>query len=147
MHGTLSSLGAGPLQSLIVSDPLRVQCKDYFWIIHFNKLNILAAGCAIVTIFEALIIGAIGSFLANVTDPLLVWLRVDDAVGATCVHGFGGAWGLIAVGLFAKKDIGGYCQYDGLFHGGGYYLLSIQSLMVLALTVWAAVITFIMLGV
>ena len=47
----------------------------------------------------------------------------------------------------AKKDIGGYCQYDGLFHGGGYYLLSIQSLMVLALTVWAAVITFIMLGV
>ena len=54
-------------------------------------------------IFEALIIGAVGSFLANITDPLLVYLKVDDAVGATCVHGFGGLWGVIAVGLFAGR--------------------------------------------
>ena len=57
-----------------------------------------------ITIFEALIIGAVGSFLANVTDPLLVYLKVDDAVGATCVHGFGGLWGVIAVGLFAGRS-------------------------------------------
>ena len=56
-----------------------------------------------ITIFEALIIGAVGSFLANITDPLLVYLKVDDAVGATCVHGFGGLWGVIAVGLFARR--------------------------------------------
>ena len=56
-----------------------------------------------ITIFEALIIGAVGSFLANITDPLLVYLKVDDAVGATCVHGFGGLWGVIAVGLFAGR--------------------------------------------
>ena len=57
-----------------------------------------------ITIFEALIIGAVGSFLANITDPLLVYLKVDDAVGATCVHGFGGLWGVIAVGLFAGRS-------------------------------------------
>ena len=62
-----------------------------------------SAGCAVITIFEALIIGAVGSFLANITDPLLVYLKVDDAVGATCVHGFGGLWGVIAVGLFAGR--------------------------------------------
>ena len=56
-----------------------------------------------ITIFEALIIGAVGSFLANITDPLLVYLKVDDAVGATCVHGFGGLWVVIAVGLFAVR--------------------------------------------
>ena len=79
----------------------------------------ITAGCAVVTVWESLVIGAIGSFLANITDPLLVRLRIDDAVGATCVHGFGGAWGLIAVGIFATKDTieNSYCQYDGLLHG------------------------------
>ena len=59
-----------------------------------------------------------GGFLANITDPLLVWLRIDDAVGATCVHGFGGAWGMIAVGIFAKKEeYVSYTGYDGALHG------------------------------
>lgn len=61
----------------------------------------------------------IGSLLANITDPMLVYFKIDDAVGATCVHGFGGLWGVIAVGFFASKDEleGKYCLYDGLFHG------------------------------
>ena len=59
-----------------------------------------------------------GGFLANITDPLLVWLRIDDAVGATCVHGFGGAWGMIAVGIFAKKEeYVSYTEYNGALHG------------------------------
>lgn len=32
-------------------------------------------------------IGAVGSWLANITAKLLIYLRIDDAVGATCVHG------------------------------------------------------------
>ncbi len=72
-----------------------------------------------ITVWEAFAIGAIGAFLANITDPLLIYLRIDDAVGATCVHGFGGLWGILAVGLFASKDDleHKYCLYDGLFHG------------------------------
>ena len=63
-------------------------------------------------------IGAIGGFLANITDPFMVWLRVDDAVGATCVHGFGGVWGMIAVGIFATKEpYVSYTQYNGTLHG------------------------------
>ena len=82
------------------------------------------AGCAIVTVWEALLIGIIGGFLANITDPLLVWLRVDDAVGATCVHGFGGAWGMIAVGIFAKKETYvSYTEYDGVLHGKTFLLI------------------------
>ena len=88
---------------------------------------LISAGCAIVTIWEALLIGAIGGFLANITDPFLVWLRIDDAVGATCVHGFGGVWGMIAVGIFASKEnlVGSYTQYDGLVHGKGHNTKSI----------------------
>ena len=85
---------------------------------------IIKAGCAIVTVWEALLIGIIGGFLANITDPLLVWLRVDDAVGATCVHGFGGAWGMIAVGIFAKKETYvSYTEYDGVLHGKTFLLI------------------------
>ena len=106
----------------------------------------ITASCAIVTIWESFIIGAVGSFLANITDPLLVYLRVDDAVGATCVHGFGGAWGIIAVGIFAAKDeLENYCQYDGLLHGGGGYLLGVQTLTVVTMGVWAVVVTLTLL--
>ena len=32
-------------------------------------------------------IGAVGAWLANITAKLLIYLKIDDAVGATCVHG------------------------------------------------------------
>ena len=47
----------------------------------------------------------------------VIW-KVDDAVGATCVHGFGGAWGMIAVGIFAAKDeLEGFSKHNGILHG------------------------------
>ena len=101
-----------------------------------------------VTIFEALLIGAIGSFLAIITDYLLIFLRVDDAVGATCVHGFAGAWGMISVGIFAAKDTSEiYCKHNGLLHGGGGYLLGVQLFSVIAMAIWAMIATFLILGV
>ena len=97
----------------------------------YSKI-IIKAGCAIVTVWEALLIGIIGGFLANITDPLLVWLRVDDAVGATCVHGFGGAWGMIAVGIFAKKETYvSYTEYDGVLHGMTFLLIILPNPLIL----------------
>ena len=55
----------------------------------------VTAGCAVVTPVEAIPIGIVGSFLANITAKLLIYLKIDDAVGATCVHGFGGFWGMV----------------------------------------------------
>ncbi len=106
----------------------------------------VTAGCAVVNVWEAVIIGAIGALLANVTEPLLIRVGIDDAVGATCVHGFGGAWGMIAVGIFAAKDtLEGYCKFDGLLHGGGFYLLGVQLAAVAMLIAWSAVSTFTLL--
>ena len=46
-----------------------------------------AAACAIISPVASVVIGAVGAFLANITAPFLLWLKIDDAVGATCVHG------------------------------------------------------------
>ncbi|CAB4061274.1 amt [Lepeophtheirus salmonis] len=104
---TMASSFAGGLVALVMS-----------FIIHKRKIDVMStingilgslvgvtASCAVITIWEAFIIGAIGAFLAIATDPLLILLKIDDAVGATSVHGFCGAWGVIAVGIFGKRDI------------------------------------------
>ena len=43
------------------------------------------------------------------------------------MHGFGGFWGMIAVGLFAREDkiVGGFSQYEGFVWNGETYLLGI----------------------
>ena len=107
----------------------------------------ITAGCAVVNVYSSLLIGGVGSFLANITPALLEWLKVDDAVGATCVHGFGGLWGMVAVGLFAEKDniAGGFSKYDGYIWNGETYLLGIQCLAGIIIIIWSVVSTFILL--
>jgi len=56
-------------------------------------------------------------------------LRVDDPVGAISVHGVCGAFGTLAVGLFATDG--------GLFYGGGLALLGVQALGVATVFAWA----------
>lgn len=71
---------------------------------------------------------------------------MDDPVGATTVHGVCGIWGVIAVGLFAENvSLGTTNDRMGLFIGGGWYLLGVQSLAALCLAVWGALSTFILL--
>ncbi|CAG7723388.1 unnamed protein product, partial [Allacma fusca] len=46
--------------------------------------------------------GSCGDRYQSIPDSL----RVDDPVGATAIHAFGGLWGLVAVALFAEEDEG-----------------------------------------
>lgn len=50
------------------------------------------------------------------------FLKVDDPVGATVVHGIGGIWGVWAVGLFAEDPLPleTTSGRKGLFKGGGW---------------------------
>jgi Amt family ammonium transporter len=58
----------------------------------------LAPGMAF---FAALIGGALVVSSAEVLNRF----RIDDAVGAVSVHGFCGAWGTLAIGLFYQGDM------------------------------------------
>ena len=68
------------------------------------------------TNLEAIITGAIGSLLALLGTRVLVWLRIDDPVGASTVHGVAGLWSMVAVGLFAQNDnLEGYSKVDNFY--------------------------------
>ena len=91
---------------------------------------------------EAVITGAVGGLLVILSSRLLIYCRVDDPVSASAVHGVGGLWSMLAAGLMARKDnLEGYVSYDGLFHGGGYYLLSVQALACVCCVVWSVITT------
>jgi Amt family ammonium transporter len=67
----------------------------------------ISAGCAFVSPGASVLIGATASVIA-IEGALFIErkLRIDDPVGAGAVHGLGGAWGLLAVGLFANGRSG-----------------------------------------
>jgi Amt family ammonium transporter len=67
----------------------------------------LVASCAcaaIVTPFEAIVVGAVAGIAAPLLVELLeLALSIDDPSGAISVHAVGGLWGLFAAGIFAPK--------------------------------------------
>jgi Amt family ammonium transporter len=93
----------------------------------------ITAGCAYVDPWAAVVIGLIAgglmvggiSFVKNV-------LKVDDPVGAVTVHGINGAWGLLAVGIFAT----GHNGVSGLIDGNAAQLVP-QVIGIAVAIAWA----------
>ena len=101
----------------------------------------MESGCAFAT-------GLIGGFVYQAASMLLQKLKIDDPVDACPVHGFCGAWGIIAAGLF---DWGkGFDHYhgwsgfgcmekdDGSCQSGiGGSAIAAQVIMVLVIVAWS----------
>lgn len=85
----------------------------------------VTAGAANIGIFSAMIIGLIGGAIATNGVFLLDRLKLDDPVGAIPVHFMSGAWGTIAVGIFADPDVvvGGDGPV-GLIYGGSELIVN-----------------------
>ena len=91
----------------------------------------ITAPCAFVDSIGACIIGLVSGVL--VVESVFFWDKrgIDDPVGAISVHGVNGAWGCLALGLFADGTYGdGYNgvagNIKGLFYGGGTSQLTAQ---------------------
>ena len=107
----------------------------------------ITAGCGAVNNRSAAVIGAIAGVIVVFAVPFFDRIRVDDPVGAVAVHGVCGAWGVIAVGLFAAEDVEGFWQ-QGLLFGGGADQLVDQVVGVLAIGAFVGVtMTLIFLGI
>jgi Amt family ammonium transporter len=103
----------------------------------------ITAPCAFVSPLGAVAIGAIAGVLV-VGSVFFIErvLKVDDPVGASSVHGVNGAWGMIALGLFADGTYGaGFNGISepvrGLFYGGGFGQLGAQLVAVAVAAAWA----------
>jgi Ammonium Transporter Family len=67
----------------------------------------ITAPCAFVSAWAAALIGAVAGVLVILAAVFIdAKLKIDDPVGASAVHGVNGAWGILALGLFANGTYG-----------------------------------------
>lgn len=108
----------------------------------------ITAPCATVETWAAVIIGMFAGLFYLIGSKLLVRFRIDDAVDAVPVHMVGGAWGVIATGLFSKPSLMatafGMGSNAGWFYewsegSGDFTLLGIQLIGVLFIFGWTSV--------
>jgi ammonium transporter, Amt family len=97
----------------------------------------ITAGCAALSNWGAVIVGAIAGAIVVFSVLFFDRVRIDDPVGAVSVHGVCGAWGVIAVGLFAVEDSDFWAQ--GLLYGGGADQLISQIIGVVAIAAFTAI--------
>jgi Amt family ammonium transporter len=96
-----------------------------------SGLVAITAGCAYVSQWQSIVIGLAAGLIVIGATLFIDRLKVDDPVGAVAVHGFNGAFGTLAVGLFDAEA--------GLFTTGGTALLLTQAIGVLTICAWGFV--------
>ncbi|HEY5563147.1 MAG TPA: ammonium transporter [Clostridiaceae bacterium] len=91
----------------------------------------------------AIIIGFVGGAICYLSvTQLKKRFGYDDALDAFGCHGIGGTWGGIATGIFAWKGINGNGA-NGLLHGGTHLIIA-QIISIIAVYVYAALMTFLL---
>lgn len=92
----------------------------------------------------AIVIGVgAGGLCYMVVNYVKLILGYDDSLDVFGMHGVGGAWSMIATGLFASTAVNPEGS-DGLFNGYPYQLFA-QFIAVLTVCAFAAVMTFLIL--
>ncbi len=99
----------------------------------------ITAGCAAVDNWAACVIGVCAGALVVASVRFFDRIKIDDPVGAISVHGVCGAFGTIAVGLFAAEG--------GLFTDGETDQLVSQVIGVVAVFVFVAIAAGILFGI
>jgi ammonium transporter, Amt family len=94
----------------------------------------ITAPCAFVEPWAAIVIGAAGGVLVVIGVELLDKLQIDDPVGAFPVHGIGGIFGTLAVGIFGKPELG----IEGFIYTGNPLQLGTQLVGIVSVILFIA---------
>jgi len=65
----------------------------------------ITAGCATMEPGFAVATGLVSGVIVIAGSKILEMMKLDDVVGAVSVHGFAGAWGTLAAGMFVTGDL------------------------------------------
>jgi ammonium transporter, Amt family len=102
-------------------------------------VGITAGAWALDGVFS-IVAGAFAGVIVVVSVMGIERAGVDDPVGAVSVHGVCGAWGTLAVGLFANGNAPFLEEgTNGLFFGGGFELLATQAIGVVAVFLFVCI--------
>ena len=100
----------------------------------------ITAGAANMNPYGAFFAGLIGGVIVVFAIEFIEKkLKIDDAIGASSVHGVVGLWGTIVIGLWGIDSQGPI----GIFNGGSYEQLISQIIGALAYSLWAVIFAFI----
>jgi Amt family ammonium transporter len=136
LAGTDLRIGVIAVNTMLASSAASFSAMLYMWLMYGKPdlsmcangllagLVAITAPCAFVSTVGAVIIGLVAGVLCCLSVFFVERkLKVDDPVGAVSVHGTCGAWGMIALGLFADGTYGEGLNnvpgtVKGLFYGG-----------------------------
>src|SRR5690606_5467723 len=79
--------------------------------------------------------------LCSLLVGLKTWLGIDDSLDVAAVHLGGGVIGALCLGLFASRAVNPAGAH-GLFYGGGYGQLGLQTLAAFAVAAYSFVVTY-----
>ena len=97
----------------------------------------ITAGCDAVSPVGAAIMGLIFGIVVVLSVEFFDKIaKIDDPVGAVSVHCVCGSLGTILTGLFAT----GVSTEKGLFYGGGFHFLGVQTLGVVSVAAYVAIV-------
>lgn len=108
----------------------------------------ISAGCQVVTLWGSVFIGIVAGIVITFGVPLLdKVLKIDDPVGAICIHCFNGVAGTLMVGLFANYLPGTKDAMIGLFYGGTGALLGVQAIGIIVVAIWTLMTSFLLFSI
>jgi ammonium transporter, Amt family len=135
---------------------MRFGKPDTTWLCNGMLAGLVAitAPCAFVSAWAAILIGAVAGVLVVVSAMFIERkLKIDDPVGASAVHGVNGAWGVLALGLFANGMYGDGLNgvaggVRGLFYGdpSQFVAEAIGMLVNIGFVAAAGALAFVVIG-
>jgi Amt family ammonium transporter len=103
-------------------------------------LGAITPACGYVTPMAGIVIGAVASGLCYYAMLWRIRKRMDESLDAWAVHGVGGLWGTIAVGIFAVASVNGA---SGLIEGNTDLFVT-QVIGAVSVMVFVFAVTFVL---